>query len=180
MDRHETRIQRPPETADPDGIYERYCPQCGKTFMCWAPREWCYRRNYRFYCSWTCYREAERGVRPHAGVRVEKVLEDAKKERQHNAHYDPTTAIEQTKKIIARKERGMNNAEIAAELGLTPSVVAQRLTKYGRALGWRPMTKKEAGMNGVRARKKRNLSAAAAASPLSGETGRKRKGGKTG
>ena len=46
----------------------------------------------------------------------------------------------------------MNNAEIAAELGLTPSVVAQRLTKYGRALGWRPMTKKEAGMNGVKAR----------------------------
>lgn len=155
MDRHETHIQRPPEREDPDGIYERYCPQCGRIFVCWSTKEWCYKRNYRVFCSWTCYREAERGVAAHAGVRVEMVLEDVKKERQHNIHYDPAMAIEQTKKIILRKERGMRNDEIAAELGLTPSVVAQRLTKYGRALGWQPMSKREAGMTGVAARKKK-------------------------
>ena len=28
-------------------VYERACPQCGKTFLCFNPREWCYRMGDR-------------------------------------------------------------------------------------------------------------------------------------
>ncbi len=172
----ETHIELPRrELKDPDGIHERYCPQCGKIFVVQSPADWCYRRGFRLFCSWRCYREEQRGVRAHPGRQAAEAIVEKKIERQHNQHYDPSTAIAQTKEIIKRKVRGMNNAEIAEEMGLSPSVVAQRLTKWGRQLGWQPMTKKEAGIAGVKARQKKDLSAAAGASPLSGETGKKRK-----
>lgn len=158
MDRHETRIQQPHETPDPDGVYERYCPQCGRSFICWEPREWCYQRNRRIFCSWRCYREDLRGLPPHRGVDPARVLEDVQKPhttRKNNTLYNPEQSIEQTKKIIPMKQAGMNNKQIAAVMGLSPAVVAQRLTKWGRALGWQPKTKREAAMEGVAARKKK-------------------------
>lgn len=150
---HVTQARRP---EDPDGIYERNCPQCGKIFTVWNPRVWAYRRNYRVFCSWKCYREDERGVRPHPGQKAAAAISEARLTRRNNQRCtDTSLAMKQTEEIIRRKERGMRNDEIAAELGLTPSVVAQRLTKYGRQLGWVPMTKKEAGLQGVKAKKKK-------------------------
>lgn len=153
---HQTFIQLPRrELRDPDGIHERYCPQCGKVFVVQSPGDWCYRKGHQLFCSWSCYRERMRGVKPHPGKKAARVIQENREERQHRQHYDPTAALAQTREIIRRKEAGMGNQEIAEELGLSKAVVAQRLTKYGRQLGWQPMTKKEAGMTGVEARRKK-------------------------
>ena len=153
---HQTHITLPRrELRDPDGIYERYCPQCGKVFVVQSPGEWCYRAGHKLFCSWSCYREKVRGVPPHPGTKAVQAIAEVKSERQHRQHYDPTAALAQTREIIRMREQGLRNEEIAEKLGLSKGVVAQRLTKYGRQLGWQPKTKKEAGMAGVEAKRKK-------------------------
>ena len=126
--------------------YERACPQCGKLFLCFSPREWCYRMGDRVFCSWTCYRERERGVPPH-GKATGKLPKTPKK---NNARYNQEQAREQTRQIIAMKADGKTNEECAAALKLTTFQVANRLQTHGRDLGWIPMTKRAAGVEGVR------------------------------
>ena len=136
-----------PRHPDPVGesTFERPCPQCGKVFLCYNTREWCYRMGEKVFCSWTCYRERERHVPPHTGGRVERD-EDA---RRHNQHYKKDKALEQTRRIIEMKAAGMSNGDIAQEIGITTYVVASRLQRYGKQLGWVPLTKSQAGLQGV-------------------------------
>ena len=148
------------ELKDPAGIQDRICPQCGKRFTCWSLDAWVYKSSSMVFCTWTCYRENGRGVKPHPGRKAAAVMEAATEERRKRQHANRPAALESTRQIIARKERGMSNKEIAEDLGITVSVVAQRLTKYGRELGWVPMTKREAGLAGLERRREKAKSRA--------------------
>lgn len=137
---------RHPEPVENNSTFERQCPQCGKIFLCFSPREWCYRMGDRIFCSWTCYRERERGVPAHAGKKVKQQPEG----RRYNPRYNREQAIEQTRQIILLKAEGLTNDQIAGKMHLTSFVVANRLQQFGRELGWVPMTKSAAGVEGVR------------------------------
>ena len=39
---------------------QRYCPICGKEFYITAWDSWVYRIDHKYYCSWTCYRKAQK------------------------------------------------------------------------------------------------------------------------
>lgn len=131
--------------------YERACPQCGKLFLCFNPREWCYRMGERVFCSWTCYRERERGVPPH-GKAAGKLPQTPKK---NNTRFNQEEAREQTRQIIAMKAEGKTNEECAQALKLTVFQVANRLQTFGRELGWKPWTKSEAALASLEARRKK-------------------------
>ena len=130
--------------------YERACPQCGKLFLCFNATEWCYRRgDTKVFCSWTCYREDQRGVKPHgkAAVAVPKTP------KKNNTRFNQEQAREQTREIIRMKAEGHTNEECAQALGLTTFQVANRLQTFGKELGWVPWTKAQAAQAGLEAKK---------------------------
>ena len=130
--------------------YERACPQCGRLFLCFSVTEWVYRRGEnRVFCSWTCYREDQRGVPPH-GKAAGKLPKTPKK---NNTRFNQEQAREQTREIIRMKAEGKTNEECAVDLGLTVFQVANRLQTFGRDLGWVPWTKAQAAQAGLEAKK---------------------------
>lgn len=133
--------------------YERACPQCGKLFLCFNASEWVYRRNEsKVFCSWTCYREDQRGVPPHGKAAGKQLPKTPKK---NNTRYNQEQAREQTRQIIALKNEGKTNEECGIALGLTVFQVANRLQTFGRELGWKPWTKSEAALASLEARRKK-------------------------
>lgn len=115
--------------------YERACPQCGKLFLCFNVNEWVYRRNeYKVFCSWTCYREDQRGVPPH-GKAAEKLPKTPKK---NNTRFNQEQAREQTRQIIELKNQGKTNEECGIALGLTVFQVANRLQTSAGSWGGNP------------------------------------------
>ena len=148
---------------DPDAearLYERICPQCGKTFYCWFPSEWVYKSGVQYFCSWTCYREDEHHVPPHPGRKASAKAAAIREHRRRAAYCSQEEALEQTRQIIALKNTGITNVEIGRRLGLSTALVGNRLFKYGRGLGWVPLTKKEAGSIGGAARRRKRKKAA--------------------
>lgn len=130
--------------------YERACPQCGKLFLCFSMTEWVYRRGEnRVFCSWTCYREDQRGVPPH-GLAAGRLPKTPKK---NNTRFNQEEAREQTRQIIAMKAEGKTNEECAQALKLTVFQVANRLQTFGKELGWTPWTRSQAGIAGSAARR---------------------------
>lgn len=133
-------------------IYERACPQCGKLFLCFNVTEWVYRRgDTRVFCSWTCYREDQRGVPPH-GAAAGTLPKTPKK---NNTRFNQEQAREQTRQIIAMKAEGKTNEECAQALHLTTFQVANRLQTFGKELGWVPWTKTQAAMAAAEAKRAR-------------------------
>ncbi len=58
------------------GSYDRYytCPVCGKTFYCYAPSNWVYRRGKNLVmCGWNCCMEWERQEEEKKKDRKEKL-----------------------------------------------------------------------------------------------------------
>ena len=136
-----------------DRTYERKCPQCGKTFLCYNATEWCYRMGEKIFCSWTCYRERERKVPPHTGAGRTAVQEEP--ETAKRSYFKAAESEGQTREILRRLSVGQTREQIDQELGLTIYVIANRLSRYGPDLGWQPKTKKEAGMMGVASRREK-------------------------
>lgn len=133
-------------TADPDGISERYCPQCGGLFLVWSIPDWAYVINGRLVCSWHCLREVERGVKPHISPELqERMLSDrAERARKTSAEKARAQAVE----IIRLRREGLTNHQIADCLGLTYSLVANRVRQFSAELGFTGMTLAEAGRIG--------------------------------
>lgn len=136
------------------GDFELICPQCGKLFICWEVEPWVYKRGTRVFCSWKCYREVERGVRPHPETHAPKDGEplSQKVEKKLRSTHDETYA--QAVEVVELKKAGYSNSQIAEALGLTPGTVANRLNRYGRELGWEPMSRADAGRIGRKHRSK--------------------------
>ena len=154
----------------PESVHDRICPQCGRLFTCWDLREWCYHIGERYYCTWTCVREAERGIKPHQDAAAqERWIPDASPHRQHNQHFNQAAAIEQAREIVKLRDEGLTYDQIAMRMNLTVSVVCNRLQKHGREVGWVPMGKREAAQASVEKRRRKRKKKA----PEAGASGEK-------
>lgn len=119
------------------GAQELRCPQCGKKFVCWSKPDWCYKTEHGLIlCSWKCYRarESEPVQRKH----------NYPEGRKRRSVTPVEIRAEQARQIVEMRRQGMQNKDIALELGLPQGAVAQRLFEFGRQYGWSPTQKQEA------------------------------------
>jgi len=106
----------------PFGETERTCPICGKEFFI-NGADWAYKRRDRhmcvafWFCSWKCLRRYDSGTAELNGRGNKMTRRD---------------------KILQACDDGLNDREIAAILGITPTAV-----KYNRDKYWTPKEKKE-------------------------------------
>lgn len=140
-------------TSLPLDYHDRKCPQCGKKFTCWSLEDWCYKTSEKVFCSWTCYREHGRGVKPHPGGKTAAAPDPESLKKRRYCQRDE--AIEQTRQIVALKHSGKSNEECAQLMGLTVFVVVNRLQKFGRELGWVPMSRRDAAVVAINTRRKK-------------------------
>lgn len=119
------------------GAQELRCPVCKKKFTCWSKPDWCYKTEHGLIlCSWKCYRAKESEPGKH--------MHNYPETRKRRSVTPVEIREEQARQIVEMRKQGMRNKDIALEIGLSKSTVAQRLFEFGRQYGWSPTQKQEA------------------------------------